>query len=72
MCQRRVYEMPFGKFQGTPLDKVPHGYLRWLWARSEPSCLRQMIDKVLRGEVLPDERTGNEIMNDIIATMPPH
>lgn len=36
--------MPFGKYRGTRMDKVPASYLHWLWV-NERDPLRDKVDK---------------------------
>lgn len=44
------FRMPFGKHKGKPLNRVPIGYLRWLWSsHNDPAEDFQMRDDLYGG-----------------------
>ncbi len=44
---RSEYLMPFGKYKGTPLSDIDHGYLEWAYDITKDSRLRREIEKVI-------------------------
>jgi len=52
-----IDKMPFGKYQGKPLDKVPKEYISWLskqgvFEKPENSALKAAFDKITSSPVL--------------------
>lgn len=39
--------MPFGKYEGTPMQHVPASYLHWLWVNErDPMSQKTKVDRV--------------------------